>query len=71
LKDNILDYKSIIMSKVRITQVKSLIDRSKRQKDTMKALGLRKMNHTVEKENTPQIKGMIEKVKHLLIVEEL
>jgi len=59
------------MSKVRITQVKSLIDRSKRQKDTMKALGLRKMNHTVEKENTPQIKGMIEKVKHLLIVEEL
>lgn len=71
MKDNILDYKSIIMSKVRITQVKSLIDRSKRQKDTMKALGLRKMNHTVEKENTPQIKGMIEKVKHLLIVEEL
>lgn len=59
------------MSKVRITQVKSLIDRSKRQKDTMKALGLRKMNHTVEKEYTPQIKGMIEKVKHLLIVEEL
>ncbi len=59
------------MSKVRITQVKSLIDRSKRQKDTMKALGLRKMNHTVEKEVTPQIQGMINKVKHLLIVEEL
>lgn len=59
------------MSKVRITQVKSLIDRSKRQKDTMKALGLRKINHCIEKENTPQIKGMIEKVKHLLIVEEL
>jgi len=59
------------MSKVRITQVKSLIDRSKRQKDTMKALGLRKMNHSIEKENTPQIQGMIAKVKHLLIVEEI
>ncbi len=58
------------MDKVKITQVKSTIDRSKRQKDTMKALGLRKMNHSVVKEVTPQIKGMIDKVKHLLKVEE-
>ena len=48
------------MAKVKITQVKSIIDRSKRQKDTMKALGLRKMNQSVEHEATPQILGMNE-----------
>ncbi|PHI20277.1 50S ribosomal protein L30 [Lewinellaceae bacterium SD302] len=58
------------MAKVKITQVKSLIDRPKRQKDTVKALGLRKMNQTVEKEATPQILGMIKKVSHLIKVEE-
>ena len=58
------------MAKVKITQVKSLIDRPKRQKDTMKALGLRRMNHSVVKEATPQILGMIAKVNHLLKVEE-
>jgi len=59
------------MGKVRITQVKSIIDRSRRQKDTIKALGLRRMNHSVEHEATPQIKGMIAKVNHLVKVEEL
>lgn len=59
------------MGKVRITQVKSVIDRPKRQKATMVALGLRKMNASVEKENTPQIAGMIRKVSHLVKVEEL
>lgn len=59
------------MAKVKITQVKSLIDRSKRQKDTMKALGLRKMHQTVEKEVNPQIMGMIKSVSHLLKVEEV
>ncbi|MEL6141396.1 MAG: 50S ribosomal protein L30 [Bacteroidota bacterium] len=59
------------MAKVKITQVKSLIDRPKRQKDTVKALGLNKVNQTVEKEATPQILGMIAKVSHLLKVEEL
>ncbi|MEM1214758.1 MAG: 50S ribosomal protein L30 [Bacteroidota bacterium] len=59
------------MAKVKITQVKSLIDRPKRQKDTMKALGLTKMNQTVTKESTPQIMGMINKVAHLLKVEEV
>ena len=59
------------MASVKITQVKSVIDRSKRQKDTIKALGLRKVNHTVEKELTPQIEGMINKVSHLIKVEEV
>ncbi len=59
------------MGKVRVTQVKSIIDRSKRQKDTIYALGLRKMNHAVEHETNPQILGMIEKVKHLLKIEHL
>ncbi len=59
------------MAKLRITQVKSGIDRSKRQKDTLKALGLRKMNHTVEQEATPPILGMVAKVQHLVIVEEI
>lgn len=59
------------MSKVKITQVKSVIDRPQRQKATMIALGLRKMNASVEVENTPQIAGMIVKVQHLVKVEEL
>lgn len=58
------------MAKIKITQVKSVIDRSKRQKATMKALGLRKMNQTVEHEGTPQILGMVDKVRHLITVEE-
>lgn len=58
------------MSKVKITQVKSGIDRTKRQKDTLKALGLRKINQTVEKEATPQILGMIKKVEHLVTTEK-
>ncbi len=59
------------MAKIKITQVKSTIDRSKRQKDTIKALGLRKMNQSVEHEATPQILGMVAKVNHLVQVEEL
>lgn len=59
------------MSKVKITQVKSIIDRSKRQKDTMQALGLRKMHQTVTHEATPQILGMVNKVNHLVEVEHL
>lgn len=56
------------MAKVRITQVKSGIDRPATQKRTLKALGV-SMNKTVEVEATPQIMGMINKVKHLLKVE--
>lgn len=59
------------MAKVKITQIKSTIDRSKRQKDTMIALGLRKINQSVEHEGTPQILGMIAKVNHLIKVEQL
>jgi large subunit ribosomal protein L30 len=58
------------MKKVKVTQVKSVIDRSERQKRTMEALGLTKMHKTVEKEATPQILGMISKVSHLIKVEE-
>ena len=58
------------MAKVKITQVKSVIDRPRRQKDTIKALGLKRVNHTVVKEGTPQIMGMIQKVSHLVTVEE-
>ena len=58
------------MAKIKITQLKSVIDRSKRQKDTIKALGLRKINHSVVHEASPQIMGMVKKVSHLVKVEE-
>jgi large subunit ribosomal protein L30 len=61
---------SIEMKKIKITQVKSAIDRPESQKLTLKALGLRKMNSSREVEATPQILGMVRKVEHLLKVEE-
>lgn len=57
------------MDKVKITLVKSIVDRPKDQKDTVKALGLTKMNQTAVHNNTDQIKGMVHKVGHLLKVE--
>lgn len=57
--------------KLKITQVKSSIDRPKRQKDTLLALGLRKMHQSVVHDASPQIVGMLEKVSHLLKVEEV
>ncbi len=59
------------MKKIKITQVKSVIDRPERQKRTMIALGLKKMNATVEVEATPQILGMVTKVNHLVKVEQI
>ena len=59
------------MKKIKITQVKSGIDRSERQKLTLKALGLNKLNASKEVEATPQILGMVNKVSHLVKVEEL
>jgi large subunit ribosomal protein L30 len=59
------------MAKIKITQVKSAIDRPERQKLTLQALGLNKMNATREVEATPQILGMITKVNHLVEVEEV
>ncbi|MEY3249415.1 MAG: hypothetical protein RL742_1458 [Bacteroidota bacterium] len=57
------------MSKLKITLVKSPIDKTKRQKDTLKALGFRKVNQTVVQEDIPQTKGMIRVVEHLVKVE--
>ena len=56
---------------LRIKQVRSIIGRPADQKRTMAALGLRKMNHTREVVAAPQILGMINKVKHLITVEEI
>jgi large subunit ribosomal protein L30 len=58
------------MGKIKITLVKSTIDRPQDQKDTVKALGIRKVYHSVEKETNPQILGMVRKVSHLVKVEE-
>lgn len=56
---------------IKITLAKSVIGASPQQRKVVEALGLRKMNHTVEKPDTPQTRGAIEKVKHLLRVEEV
>jgi large subunit ribosomal protein L30 len=58
------------MAKVKITKVKSAINRTIRQKRTLEALGLRRMNQTVELEATPQIMGMIRKVSHMVTAVE-
>lgn len=57
-------------NKIQITLVKSPIGYSKRQKDTVKALGLRKVNQTVIKESSPAVQGMLVKIGHLILVEE-
>ena len=59
------------MSKIRVEQVRSTIKRPENQKRTIKALGLGKINKSVEVELTPQIAGMIKKVSHLVAVTEL
>ncbi|HBB81103.1 MAG: 50S ribosomal protein L30 [Flavobacteriales bacterium] len=59
------------MGKLKITQKRSVIGRPERQKATMVALGLRKINATVEVEGTPQVLGMVRKVLHLVEVVEL
>jgi large subunit ribosomal protein L30 len=59
------------MAKVKITQIKSVIDRPFDQKLTIKALGLGKIDKSVQVEYTPQLKGMVKKVNHLVIVSEL
>ncbi len=59
------------MAKIKITQKRSVIGRPGGQKATMEALGLRKINATVEVEGTPQILGMVRKVSHLIEVVEL
>jgi large subunit ribosomal protein L30 len=59
------------MAKIRITQIKSKIGQPERQKKILAALGIKKMHQTVEHEDTPQILGMVHKLKHLLKVENV
>lgn len=59
------------MAKIKITLVKSIIGSEKSQKATVEALGIKKLNHSVEHEATPAILGMVAKVKHLVKVEEV
>lgn len=59
------------MTRLRITYVKSAIGYEERQKQTIRALGLRKLHQSVEQDDTPVIRGMIDKVRHLVIVKEV
>ena len=58
------------MKKLKIKQVRSGIGRPERQKRTLMALGFKRLNQTIEVEVSPQVAGMIEKVKHLIEIEE-
>ena len=58
------------MSTLTITQVKSANGTNQRQKDTLRTLGLRKIGHTVERPDSPQLRGLVHKVQHLVAVEE-
>lgn len=57
--------------KLKITQIRSAIGRQQRQKLTLKALGIRRMNQTVIHKNSPQIQGMVKAIRHLVDVEEI
>jgi len=59
------------MAKIKVTQIKSVIDRPYRQKRTMKALGLTKMNKSVEVEANPAMIGMVKRVSHLVAIEKI
>jgi large subunit ribosomal protein L30 len=58
------------VSTLTITQVKSSNGSNSRQRDTLRSLGLRKIGHTVERADTPQLRGMVHSVRHLIAVEE-
>ena len=59
------------MAKLKITQLRSAINRLEKQKRTIRALGIRRLHHTVVHEDTPQIRGMLRVVAHLVKVEEV
>jgi large subunit ribosomal protein L30 len=59
------------MAKLKVTQRRSVIDRPERQKATVRALGLHRINDSVVKEDRPEIRGMIDAVRHLVDVEEV
>lgn len=70
-REPIADSQQRTMAKLKITQVSSTIRRPERQKRTMEALGLRRLHQSVELEDSPQLRGMIDKVQHLVSVEEV
>lgn len=57
------------MAKIKVKQIKSKINSTKRQKRTLEALGIKKMHQVVEHEDTPQILGMVNKISHLVAIE--
>jgi large subunit ribosomal protein L30 len=59
------------MSKVKVTQVRSALDRGRKQRGTIRALGLKRLGHSVVHEDRPEIRGMINAVSHLVIIEEV
>jgi large subunit ribosomal protein L30 len=60
-----------VASRLKVTQVKSAVGKTQRQKDTIRALGLKRLHHTVVKDDRPEIRGMIARVGHLVEVEEV
>ena len=60
-----------MVTSLKVTQIRSVIDRPQDQKDTVRRLGLRRIRHTVIKEDRPDIRGMLAKVRHLVSVEEV
>jgi large subunit ribosomal protein L30 len=60
-----------VASSLRITQVRSAIGSKPKQRGTLRALGLRRINHTVELPDRPEIRGMVDRVPHLVTVEEV
>jgi large subunit ribosomal protein L30 len=59
------------VARLRVTQVRGLAGTPKRQRDTVRALGLRRIRHAVVKDDRPEIRGMIARVRHLVDVEEV
>jgi len=57
--------------RLRITQVRSAISRHTKQKETIRSLGIRRLHHTVEHDDTPAIRGMVAAVQHLVRVEKV
>jgi large subunit ribosomal protein L30 len=59
------------MSKLKVTQVRSALDRGSKQRGTIRALGLKRLGHSVMHEDRPEIRGMVRSVSHLVTVEEV
>jgi large subunit ribosomal protein L30 len=59
------------MGKLKVTQVRSAVDRGTKQRGTIRALGLKRLGHSVVHEDRPEIRGMVRSISHLVIVEEV